>query len=69
MLPSYVFPISVSICTEQEENQDTPLHDAIHKFSNECVRILLNQRSINLRIPNNKGMMALHFAALRDNVE
>ena len=51
----------------QDEDGDTPIHDAIIAKNNTCVAFLCGAPNINLKICNGKGLSPLHLAAMKDD--
>ena len=51
----------------QDEQGDTPIHDAITAKNNSGVAFLCAAPNINLKICNKKGLSPLHLAAMKDD--
>ena len=62
--PSEPVLLALPVCLVQDNDGDTPLHDAISRKRDDLVTLLLEGEA-DIFITNNNGFNCLHYAALK----
>jgi len=51
----------------QDEEGDTPIHDAVAKENIDIVDILIASQRVDYKLKNKKGLNVLHAATIKNN--